>query len=305
MTVMADEAFASRPLVHEFDLRAEDGVALAARHFAPSSPRLGRAATPARGAVLIAPALGVPQTYYEAFAHWLASTGFHALTFDYRGIGASRRGPLRDVDADLFTWAKVDLAAALEALEARAAGVPVTWLGHSLGGQVVPFVPGAERVSKIVTVATGSGYWRDNSEPLRRRVWMLWFGAVPIATPLFGYFPGQKLGMVGDLPRGVVMQWRKWCLHRDYVVGAEHEARARFAAVRTPIVSFSFTDDEMMSARSIASIHDFYVGAPRTMHRLSPHDLGLSRVGHFGAFRRSMRAPLWERWLRPVLSVAS
>ncbi|MFN7643314.1 MAG: hypothetical protein ACK5PW_09570 [Burkholderiales bacterium] len=49
----------------------------------------------------------------------------------------------------------------------------------------------------------------------------------------------------------------------DYVASAEGAAaRERFDAVRTPIVSLSFTDDEMMSARSIASLHALYTNAP-------------------------------------------
>ena len=45
----------------------------------------------------------------------------------------------------------------------RTAGVPITWIGHSLGGQLVPFVHDRRGVAKIITVAAGSGYWRENS----------------------------------------------------------------------------------------------------------------------------------------------
>lgn len=62
----------------------------------------------------------------------------------------------------------------------------------------------------------------------------------------------------------------------------------------TPITAFSFTDDEMMSAANIESIHGFYTGAERTMRRLSPGDVGVARIGHFGFFRAEMREPLWE-----------
>ena len=58
-----------------------------------------------------AAAMGVPQSFYAAFARWLAAEGFHAATFDYRGMGRSRRGSLRDVEADILTWAEQDTAA--------------------------------------------------------------------------------------------------------------------------------------------------------------------------------------------------
>ncbi|MCK6547325.1 alpha/beta fold hydrolase [Myxococcota bacterium] len=268
------------------ELITSDGVVLDASLFEPT-----RAAV---GAALIVPAMGVPQRFYEGFARWLAREGFWAMTFDYRGMGRSRRGSLRDVDADILTWSERDVAAALDALGARARGLPLTWIGHSLGGQIVPFTPNHARVAKIVTIASGSGFWRENAEPLRRKVWFFWYGVVPFATPLFGYFPGARLGMVGDLPRGVVEQWRRWCLDPEYVVGVERDARERFAAVDRPLTSLSFTDDEMMSGANVASLHGFYTGAPRTMRRFTPAELGVARVGHFGFFRPEMEAPLWR-----------
>ena len=68
-------------------LRARDGFVLAARHFAPTTTT-----PPARpaGAVVIASATGVKATYYRRYAEFLAGHGFHAVTFDYRGVGESR-----------------------------------------------------------------------------------------------------------------------------------------------------------------------------------------------------------------------
>lgn len=272
------------------------GARLAARFYAPASNPVA--------AALIVPAMGVPQAFYAAFATWLAGRGIVAATFDYRGTGLSREGSLREVDADIRSWAEQDTAAVLRALQARAPGLPINWIGHSLGGQIVPFVPDHRSLAKIITVATGSGYWRENATPLRRKVWIFWWLAVPLLTPLFGYFPGKRLGMVGDLPRGVINQWRKWCLQREYAVGDGEDVRALYASVTTPITAFSFADDEMMSAANTESIHGFYTGAARTMRRFAPADLGLRRVGHFGFFRPEMAEPLWDRWLSGELVTA-
>jgi predicted alpha/beta hydrolase len=146
----------------------------------------------------------------------------------------------------------------------------------------------------VITIATGSGYWRENAAPLRRKVWLFWFVAAPIATPLFGYFPGKALRMVGDLPRNVLRQWRRWCLDPEYAIGDGEAVRKQFASVTTPITAFSFTDDEMMSEENTASIHGFFTSAPRTMRRLSPDEVGVERIGHFGFFRDAMKKPLWE-----------
>lgn len=60
----------------------------------------------------------------------------------------------------------------------------------------------------------------------------------------------------------------------------------------------------MMSARSTASLHGFYVNAPKRMQRLAPQDVGASRIGHFGFFRPAQREALWEQHLLPALAPA-
>jgi predicted alpha/beta hydrolase len=276
---------------------AADGYPLAATTF-------GDAAS-ARAGVLIVPAMGVDQRYYASFAEWLSGQGFFVTSFDYRGMGRSRpaefRRSLRGFDADVVTWATRDVPAMVEFVAARTAGRPLLWVGHSLGGQILGLVPNRDRVRAMVTVACGSGYWLENSPRLRAFVWWLWFVAVPVSLRLFGYFPGRRLRKIGDLPKGVMKQWRQWCLDREYVVGAQGEAARRdYAAVTTPILSLSFTDDEYMSARNIESIHGFYSAAPREMRRLHPRDVGETRIGHFGFFRRRFAGTLWPqagRWL--------
>ena len=270
---------------------AADGQQIAARFYRPQEE--------SKGAVLIVPAMGVSQDYYQPFASWLAQQGYTAATFDYRGTGLSRPRELRGFKADIFDWARLDCAAMIEALPER----PFYWIGHSLGGQILALVPNKESITKAVTVATGSGYWRENAAPIRPMAWWLWFVVVPPALQLWGYFPGKALRKVGDLPKGVMQQWRRWCLDPEYAVGAEGAAvRAEYAAVRSPIVSISFSDDEMMSARNTESIHSFYTGAPRKMKRIAPQDIGAKRIGHFGFFRSAFEASLWRAHLLPEIS---
>lgn len=271
-----------------------DGSTLVLRTFQP-------AATP-QAAVLIPSAMGVAQNYYARFAQWLAEQGFLVATFDYRGIGLSAPRSLRGFEMDIFGWAKHDCAAAIDFVTARLPDAPLYWIGHSLGGQLLGLIPNRDRIDRILTVATGSGYWRDNSWQTKRFVWWLWYVAAPLALGLAGYFPGKRLRKVGDLPRGVMAQWRRWCLSREYVVGAEgDEVRAAYASIRTPMLSLSFTDDEMMSARGIRSLHALYAGAPIEYRRIAPREVGADRIGHFGFFRPQFEQTLWPlapQWLK-------
>jgi predicted alpha/beta hydrolase len=272
---------------------AGDGYPLSANTFGDAQA--------ARAAVLVVPAMGVEQQYYAAFAHWLAARGYFVVTFDYRGIGHSRRGSLRRLDADVLTWAELDTGAMVAFVRERAGGRPLLWIGHSLGGQILPLVPGHEHVRAMVTVATGSGYWRDYAPGLKRLAPLLWFVIVPLSVGLAGYFPGRMLRMIGDLPAGVIRQWRSWCLDLDYLFGVMPAAvREHYAALKLPLLSLSFTDDEYLSDRNIQSLHGFYAGAARDMRRISPADVGVAGIGHFGFFRRRFEASLWPRagdWL--------
>ncbi len=271
-------------------IAAADGYRLAAREYA--------AAGEARGAVLIVPAMAVPQDFYAPFAGWLGQQGWHVVTFDYRGMGDSAPATLRGFEADILTWARQDTAAALAFARSRAAGRPLVWIGHSLGGQILAMTPGNEHIAAAVTVASGVGYWRENAYPLRYYSWLLWFVIVPIATPLCGYFPGRTLRMVGDLPKGVIHQWSRWCRDPEYAIGVEGAAmRERYRRLTLPILSVSLTDDEYMSERNVGVLHGFYENARHAMRRLAPADVGLARVGHFGFFRAGPGEKLWPTTL--------
>ncbi|MFO1334403.1 MAG: alpha/beta fold hydrolase [Piscinibacter sp.] len=272
-------------------LAAADGTPLAVRFFAPDD------GTPRRGAVLIGGAMGVRQDYYRPFAEWLARQGFVVASFDYRGMGESRPAgaSLREVDVDLFDWA-ADTDTVIEALAERAGGLPIVLIGHSLGAQLPGLLRHRDRLAGLLSVAAGSGYWRDNAPQLRRYVLYFWHVLVPLGTALFGYFPGRRFGKVGDLPRGVVLQWRRWCMHPRYHVGAEGDAvRERFEAARFPVVALSITDDELMTERGTRVLVDCYANAPRRIERIAPHEVQARRIGHFGFFREQFQATLWQR----------
>lgn len=277
-------------------ITAADGYAIVSHWYEPS--------VAAAGAVLIAPAMGVAQNFYAPLARWLAQQGYRAVTFDYRGIGHSAPRHLAGFDTTIRDWAERDCAAVLDAVTESTARTPVFWLGHSLGGQILGMVPNRHHIQKAITVASGSGYWRQVAPRQRLPSLLLWYFAVPLAHKVFGYFPGRKIGVVGDLPKNVMRQWRRWCLNPQYLFGVEgKQVEQDYAKILFPITAFSFTDDEMMTAEGIAIIHQYFVNAPKTIQLLDAHALGIDRIGHFGFFREKFREPLWESRLGPELTV--
>jgi predicted alpha/beta hydrolase len=271
--------------------RADDGHELRGRWFEPIDEP--------RGVVILVPAMATQASYYATFASWLRDRGFAVMTFDYRGHGESLDGPMRAVKSDLVRWA-LDGRDALKYALARAGDLPVTWVGHSLGGQILPFVDHA-RVARAMTIAAGVGYWRYNTKGIRWRAPFLWKVMSPLAIALTGYFPGSRLGVLGDLPPNVMRQWARWCMDPDYLLGELPEMREKFADVDVPMVSLSFTDDELMSARSINGLDQLYTGVDQVRMRYTPTQLGVERMGHFGFFRHN-QVDLWDELMLPHIA---
>jgi predicted alpha/beta hydrolase len=257
------------------------------------------AAAPAWATMVVAPAMGVRQDFYEGFARFAAESGVHVLTFDYSGTGFSRRGSLRGVDVDVMGWAQ-ELDEMLLAARRASPSLPLVLLGHSLGGQLLGVLEHNDRIAAAINVTAGSGFYRLNRR-MAFEVRVFWFLAVPLLTPLFGYFPGKRLRMVGDLPAGVARQWRRWCLHPDYLLGHVAGARESFARITAPVLSYSFEDDRIISRAAAESLQRFFRNAALEHRHIDPGRDGMSPVGHFGFFHERSRDALWKpalEWLR-------
>lgn len=300
-------------------LPARDGFPLGIRWFPSALPSPPPAEGP-RPIAVVAPALGVLQDFYLPFARWLAERGFTALTFDYRGTGASGGPPSeRRVDADLFDWAE-DVAGVLAGALAGAPGAPakstgashaseavgspdppLVYVGHSMGLTLLALSGAYGRVGAAVGVATPHAHWRWWRGADRVKMWLAWHVLFPAASRLFGYFPGRRLGFGADLPRGIALQWARWGRRRDYVAEAAGGTAAdAFAGFRRPLLALSATDDSYAPPGSVEALLAFFTGAELEHRRVDPGRYGLDRIGHLGFFREGTGEPIWEEiaaWL--------
>ncbi len=265
------------------EIEARDGYRLAATLYRPERP--------ARRAVLLHAATGVKRQFYGRFADYLAERGFTVLTFDYRGIGESRREPLRRLRARMRDWAEQDAAGALEFLAREAAGGKLLCVGHSFGGNALGLVPGIERYRAALFVGVQSGYWRHWRGAGRAGMWLLTHALLPSVSRALGYFPMEMLGQGEDLPGGVAAEWAGWCRDPRYAAGAVGpEGYARLTA---PIRSYWVSDDRYAPRSAAEALFELYPNA--SARELVPVDARAhGGIGHFGFFRERLRDPLWR-----------
>ncbi|MDO8786771.1 MAG: alpha/beta fold hydrolase [Sulfuritalea sp.] len=264
---------------------ATDGRALAAYRFDAEGP--------VKGNVIIAAAMAVPQSFYAGFARHLATCGYTTWTFDYRGVGESLTGSLRHVKADLSDWLTKDYDALLLQISETSPQRPVFVVGHSFGGQVAPLLPSRERLAGLVNIAVGSGSMRHITPRIRRTAPLMWHVLAPVLCPVLGYFPGARLGVIGDIPSGAMFQWRRWCLTPDYLLTGEPGAREAYASADYPVLALTFADDELLLQDGSRLLHGAYRKRTVDYRLLEPAQYKLPRIGHFGFFKPQSEATLW------------
>lgn len=65
---------------------------------------------------MICPATGITKNFYHSFATWLSEQGYDVLSFDFRGIGGSLHGSLKQSTASINDWGVLDIPCAIDTL---------------------------------------------------------------------------------------------------------------------------------------------------------------------------------------------
>ena len=272
------------------EITCQDGTALKG-HFLPA--HAGRQAA-THAPVLLCPATGVKQHFYLRFATWLAEQGHDVLVFDYRGVGLSLHGKLRDSRATLAEWGQQDQVAALSWLVQRTGHDKVLLLGHSAGAQMIGLLPNHRHVARLVGVAASTGWLRGMRPGFRLKAYFGLRMAVPIGARIKGYAPTAALGLGENLPSRVGVQWGQWCAAGGYATNAvKGRPQQDFHGdIRIPITVFHATDDDIATPTTVADLLRTFPAARKQVRHIAPREHGLKSIGHIDWFRSSHQA-LW------------
>jgi predicted alpha/beta hydrolase len=258
------------------------------------------------GMVVINPATAVKASYYHRFAKFLRKHGFAVLTYDYRGIGASRRRhPRASRATDKYAWGAYDCDAALQWAIGTFPNMPLNVVAHSIGGLMLGLAAHGRHVHRCLTVGAQYAYWPDYAADKRLSMWLRWHLVMPLLTSVLGYFPARRLGWHEDLPAGAAYEWafRPARLEESY----RHLQRKgldplkHFPAMTGEILAIGLSDDPFGTPEALDRLLGYYTSARRTRIEIRPESIGENGIGHFAYFHDRFENTLWMdalRWLR-------
>jgi predicted alpha/beta hydrolase len=286
-----DDAFSDDILVP-----AVDGYPLGATLFLPRGPK--------RYAVLINSATATPRKIYRGFAAYLAQRGAAVLTYDYRGIGGSRQKDVLGFNrpkslvgfkASMTDWATLDITAAVNWMRERYRNLPLSYVGHSFGGQALGLLTNNAEVSRALLVASQAAYWKLMTAPERYRVWAYINLVGAPLTGALGYAPGWS-GIGEDLPKDVFLQWARWVMKERYLFDdASLVGRVtNFSNYKGKLRALCFGDDPWATRDAVSLLCSGFDAIRPEILTVAPDDVSVKKIGHFGFFRSEHRDTLWR-----------
>lgn len=239
--------------------------------------------------IIISSATGTPQSYYKRFAQFMSTHGFAVITFDYSGVALSAPKQMKGYKSSLVHWGKYDLTAVIEYAQQNFPNAKLYHVGQSIAGQVLLFCPKADVFEASVQVACQTGDWNLWPWYFRFILFFNWH-ILRWITNTFGYFPGKRLGIMEDLPKGVGLDWSYSGLDNQYLPNKIENKDEQLAAIKKlPVIAYSFTDDRTAPLKSVKSLHALYRSEQLTHHHIRPKDFGIRKIGHFGFFREKCK----------------
>ena len=126
---------------------------------------------------------------------------------------------------------------------------------------------------------------------------------IPIHTKLFGYVNAKKVKQGENLPKGIALQWRKWCTNPNYFEeDFEKDLYPHyFDKVSTPITSIQIEDDPLANKITTKKLLSYYKNTNIKVKKIIPSDYGVEKIGHTGYFSRKFKMSLWNKLILEIL----
>lgn len=248
--------------------------------------------------LIINSATAVDKKLYHHYAAYMAKNGYQVITYDYRGIAGSRPKKLSGFKASFTDWGQKDFSGVIDYAKKKFPNHKIVTLGHSIGGTIIGMTEKSTEISGIINIGAQTAYYKDWSKKQRTKIYFLWHIVFPMITNLFGYFPGKKLGLLEDVPKGVIEQWNNRRRHADMKKQMEAIGITFYYDTCTSkLLTLGVEDDPIGTRPAITRIHDLFEKSDKEIKMIQLHEIPTDKIGHFGFFSRKFKHTLWAKTL--------
>jgi len=237
-------------------------------------------------------ATGIKQTFYFKYAEYLSDQGFDVITFDFRGIGMSKRSSLKGLEASMVDWAAKDYSAVTQYIIDHFSNYQKILIGHSFGGNSLGLSPMANSYDAYVTIAAPYAYWKYFDKSYQPAMLWAFYIVIPFFTALFGYFPSNVKQLGENLQKGVARDWKSFITHPDSMLEVANRNSNYYDTIDKKMLMISFSDDKMSSGKAVdvlanraypnADVERMYIEADES-----------APVGHLRFFKERFKDDLW------------
>lgn len=252
-----------------------------------------------RAVIQFNPGTAAKMRFYQPFLRFFAERGFIVGQLGYRG---SIEGPKTDLAACGFGFSDYglfDIPAGKKYLREQYPALPFLFIGHSGGGQQLPFTEELGDVvgAQFFGVSTGYAPPMPFSYRLQSHFFFYLFG--PASLAFKGYVAASRFKIMEDLPPDVFKDWRAWCRSPDYFFDERFYGKsvpvADFDRLKFPIHHYHSTDEVISTPENVRTFWRHWKSAGGITHEpIRPEDYGQKEISHFGYFRRKMKTTLWQ-----------
>lgn len=252
--------------------------------------------------LIIVPATGVLQSFYQPMAAFFMRNAISVITFDYSGIGKSLNGNIKSETCRIADWGCSNLEAVIQYTRVNYPDQKIILLGHSIGGQLIGLAPSSVLAEKIILIAAQSGYWKYWKGINRAKMWLNWHLLVPVFTNIYGYLPAKKISKMENLPGRVAKDWADWCRSRNYLFSHITADNLYFSLIKCKLTSISIADDLFAPEKSVEWLTAKYTKAERKRLHFIPEKFGMSSIGHFSLFTEKFRDTIWHMLIQETIN---
>ncbi len=241
--------------------------------------------------IVVLPALGVSASFYDPFAQALNEQGYNVVVVEQRGHGKSELRPSRSENFGFADILQEDIPAALDYACQHLPASRRVLIGHSLGGHLGAMACGLypQLIDGLVLSACGSPWVRAYRGKTRLQIHLLQ-ALVRLSGPLFGYYPGDRIGFGGREARQLMADWLHLARDNRYVAtGLEQDLDIAVSQYTGPVLSLGHNDDELAPPRARQAVTDKFSQAQVSEALINRQQLG-RKADHYAWVRQGQVA---------------